>query len=483
MYYIRSASTFKTKQNMNINSEINITMSVETNLIDGIYTAPELWAKDTKGRIRFSRQFVKMVNGPGAVRSTNWDHSEEPAIHITADHINGIIDLPRGSVSAIWSETGIEGKKTLRSTPTYISVGKNIGKSNATNHLTQAISEVTSKWNKKIKRSGYTTDKASLNDIVVEQIRPMALHELPPQNEKSPFDLSGTNLWTEGDPVLVGRKLDGNRMMAFMNGNGEIILYGRGGDPPPNSLTHIREQLKFLFGEHPDMVFDGEIYRHGITHSELNGTYMNASKESSHIDFVIFDVIKPNATRSKDMIGGYIDRLTILRDLFNKINKSAIPNITLNDSELASTSGEIEKIYKKYLSEGYEGAVVRHVDSPYEIGKLKEVRSRRSLKLKPEFDAEFTIVGYKEGRGRDKGALVWILEMPARLIPDGVNPSKVPKEFSARPMGSIDDRRVLYKKMKDEFDSEYSGKPMRVLYTDKTKYGVPRFPRAVGVRE
>lgn len=452
-------------------------------LVCGVWTLPEQWTKDTKGRTRFSKHFVGLTKAPGTISTTNWNHGDEHKIPILQEYIDKSLEIPEESVAFIWSETGIENMKTLRSTPTYISKGKNLGKSNATNMITQAISEANSKWRKNVRKSGYTSDKESLNNTIVLQIRPMALHELPPQNEKSPFDLTKTNLWNEGDQVFIGRKIDGNRMMAKWDDVKGVILYGRGGDEPPNRLEHIRGQLKFIFTKYPKLVIDGEIYSHGISHSEINGTYMKVDKDSSGMDFVVFDVIRPSADNSEDTLGGYNNRIELLRQIFDVFDSVDIPNIKLNDSELVSTSDEIETIYKKYLSENYEGAVVRHFDSLYEIGTTKEIRSKGSLKLKPEFDAEFDIVGYKDGKGRDKGALVWILKMPIGMAPSGVNLNKVPKDFSARPMGSIDSRKELFSKMESQFESDFKGKPMRIVYTDKTKYGVPRFPRAIGIRK
>ena len=90
--------------------------------------------------------------------------------------------------------------------------------------------------------------------------------------------------------------------------------------------------------------------------------------------------------------------------------------------------------------------------------------------MKPVFDSEFEIVGYKDGKGRDKGGIIWILKTE-----DG-------KTFDARPVDTLDARRKLFENMEKDFDTQYLGKMMTVIYTDTTKDGTPRFPRAKSLK-
>lgn len=438
---------------------------------NGIYRFPVQWKKDKNDRTRFSRQYVMLSKSMPSIQKINWEIDFENKIPITRELINSK-KFSDGVVALYWSETGIEDMKMVRHIPVSVSTGKNLKKKNATTLLTQAISEAQSKWNKNFKKGGYVVDKSQISGECRKVISPMALHELPTQDATKPFNLSNTKLWKEGDHVFVGRKIDGNRMMATLDDNGDVFIYGRSGAIPRNPLTHIRKQLKTLFEANGSIVpiLDGEIYKHGMAHQLINGLYMNETADSSELNFIVFDIIVLNEARSKDTLGTYDKRQEYLRSYIENASRGDIPNIYINAEEEASTSAEIEKIYTQYLKDGYEGAVVRHADGLYEIGTTCERRSRRALKLKPVFDSEFEIVGYEEGKGRDKGVIIWILKMT-----NG-------KTFKARPADTIEARRELYEKMATEFESNYLGKMMTVIYTDTTKDGTPRFPRAKGVR-
>jgi hypothetical protein len=427
-------------------------------LKNGVYEFTPLYALNSRGQTRFSNIFIRFIVGDGEIKDSNWDLDNEEQVDIESAHLDKSEEIPEDVIAALWTETGQEGGKTLRSSPTYIRSGKNLGKKNATNVLTQAISDGRSKWNKNKRKSGYVEDKAQLTVVQSGRIKPMALHELPPQAEDEKFDITGTTYWNEGDPMYIGHKSDGNRMMAAKGD-----LWGRGGDTPPNPLTHIREQLAPLFVKYPKIILDGEIYKHGIEHQLINGTYMNAKTDASQLDYVVFDAVLP------DRDTPFEKRVEFLRELLGEQKNH--PNIILNDVELVSTSDEIETKYKAYLADGYEGAVLRKPDSKYDVGIRKEKRSKTALKLKPVFDKEFEITGFKDGKGKDSGALIWILKMPDSN-----------KTFFSRPKMTIDERRKLFDHMKDNFDSDYKGKPMRILYGDTTKDGMPRFSRAVGVR-
>lgn len=438
---------------------------------NGIYRFPVQWKKDKNDRTRFSRQYVMLSKSMPSIQEVNWEIDFENNIPIT-DKLLDAKELPDGAVASYWSETGIEGMKMVKHVPVSVLTGKNLKKKNATTQLTQAISEAQAKWNKNIKKGGYVVDKSQISGKCRTVISPMALHELPTQDATKPFDLSKTKLWKEGDHVFVGRKIDGNRMMATLDENGDVFIYGRSGAIPRNPLTHIRKQLKTLFKANGNIVpiLDGEIYKHGMAHQLINGLYMNETADSSELDFVVFDIIVLNDARSADILGTYDKRREYLRNYIKNASICDISNIYINAEEEASTSTEIEKIYNQYLRDGYEGAVVRHADGLYEIGTTCERRSRRALKLKPVFDGEFEIAGYEEGKGRDKGVIIWILKMPNGKL------------FKARPADTIEARRELYEKMETEFESNYLGKMMTVIYTDTTKDGTPRFPRAKSIR-
>jgi hypothetical protein len=418
---------------------------------DVIHFTP-MYSVNKRGQTRFKKMFIRLVGTAGTrISNTNWNLDDEKSFPI-----NDVKKIDDGLVAEIWSETGQEAGKTLRSAPTYVTSGKNIGKKNATNPLTQAITDATSKWNKDARKGGYVTDKDQLNIVQEGRIKPMALHSMPPQPEDGKFDIKGTSYWKPGQQMYIALKADGNRMMANASS-----FWGRSGDPPPNSFLHIRKDLARVFEKNPDVILDGEIYKHGMPHQLINGTYMKEDADSSGLEYWVFDAVLP------DRSAPYSERIKFLRTELKDTGSS----IVLIDSELVDNEADIERIYKDHLRKGNEGSILRDPTGVYEAKGRKEVRSGHVLKLKPVYDSEFEIVGYKDGKGRDAGAITWILKMPDSNA-----------TFSAKPSMTLDERRALYKRVNDTGGTDHVGKMMRVLYGDTTDDGVPRFPRAIDVR-
>jgi DNA ligase-1 len=78
---------------------------------------------------------------------------------------------------------------------------------------------------------------------------------------------------------------------------------------------------------------------------------------------------------------------------------------------------------------------------------------------------EYRIIDFKEGEGRDAGAVIWVCETA-----DG-------KEFTARPRGTMEQRREWFN------DGEsYIGKNLTVVYQELTEDGKPRFPVGKALR-
>ena len=102
---------------------------------------------------------------------------------------------------------GFEGCKLTESI-TKITSGKNIGKSNETTALSQAIAQATSKWERKL-ASGYTTN---INSTTNEIKLPMLAHDYFKRGKDIKF------------PAYIQPKLNGVRMVAHKDSTG-ILLY------------------------------------------------------------------------------------------------------------------------------------------------------------------------------------------------------------------------------------------------------------------
>ena len=115
-----------------------------------------------------------------------------------------------------------------------------------------------------------------------------------------------------------------------------------------------------------------------------------------------------------------------------------------------------------FMKEGHEGTILRNIDAPYEIKK----RSKNLQKYKDFQDEEFKIIDFTEGKGVEKGLILWICE------------TKEGNTFTVRPKGTHEERRTLYKNGK-----KYIGKKLTVIFQEYTKDGIPRFPVGKTIRD
>ena len=115
---------------------------------------------------------------------------------------------------------------------------------------------------------------------------------------------------------------------------------------------------------------------------------------------------------------------------------------------------DVMKIYGKLLKQGAEGVMLRSPKSPYE-----PKRSSHLLKVKPHFDEECKIIGYKEGTGKYLGKLG---AFKCELIKD----SKIKFDTS----GMNDEIRENYK------TTHPIGTIITFVHMGIMKSGVPRHP-------
>jgi hypothetical protein len=114
----------------------------------------------------------------------------------------------------------------------------------------------------------------------------------------------------------------------------------------------------------------------------------------------------------------------------------------------------IKKAHDKFVSDGFEGLCARTLDREYGINKRSALYL---IKLKNYKDAEFKVIGIKEGLRPE--------DMCFTLV------TNEGKEFAAKPIGTNADR-ISYLQNKDN----YIGKMATCKYFYLSKDGVPLQP-------
>jgi ATP-dependent DNA ligase len=245
----------------------------------------------------------------------------------------------------------------------------------------------------------------------------------------------------------ASRKIDGVRCSMFWNGR-EIKTSSRGGGHYDYSTAHITKHPVLIeyFKKHPDVVLDGELYKHGKSLQQISGA---ARLEKNAVDcdwlqYYVYDIMIPDTP--------FKERLKMLIEFAKEVHIGFNPYHTFKDGALpvqivpqVKVSGydNIIDLHNKYVEEGWEGVVIRDPNANYEFGARKNIM----IKIKQYQDSEFLVVDYELGlRGVED--MVFICETP-----NG-------NRFKAKPMGD----KSVKEEYVENFDEKYRGTMATVKY-------------------
>ena len=205
-------------------------------------------------------------------------------------------------------------------------------------------------------------------------------------------------------PALVQKKEDGMRFNAIVN-SGKVEFRARSGKEL-DLLGYLEpEFLAVAAGE--NLVFDGELLIElsdgtFAPRQEGNGILSKAGKgtisaeEAKQVRAQLWDVIPyENFIRGSYKVG-YSTRLEKLNQCLN----ASIGKLHVVETARVNTIEEARTIFNKYLSEGFEGIILKDSHSIWE-----NKRSKSQIKFKAELETDLKIVGIQEGTGKYIGKL------------------------------------------------------------------------------
>jgi DNA ligase-1 len=357
--------------------------------------------------------------------------------------------------NTVCRQSGYEGGK-LKDVVQRQCKGKNIGRSNETSGKRQARLEAQGFIDKQIDK-GYSYDHPS----------EASGSQAPLKEGKGTNAVSAplpmlANKWTEKKakitfPCIVQAKIDGIRCVTQYDGD-EVILTSRMGKPM-SYKDHVRSVIETmsetymdLYGEYP--YFDGELYSHSLQFNKIQSIVKrvkNMHPDDKLLEYWIFDLIDdelPFEERWQRLLAVY--DACPCREVVKLVQ-------TLECGE----EDEIDGFHTDWVSEGYEGLIIRNVGGLYK----RKYRSNDLLKYKEFDDEEMTVIGYKESEGTERGCVVFQCEY------DGT-------EFDVRPRGSFEVRKTMFRK-----GDEYIGRnDYTVRFQGIGSNGAPRFPVGIGFR-
>jgi len=192
-------------------------------------------------------------------------------------------------------------------------------------------------------------------------------------------------------------KLDGWRLLAHVDEDG-VHLYSRSGKSYDGSLPHLEAELGERFPA--GTVLDGEalaaeigegqvIHRWGTVQSVLGSS--GTHPEHERVSFVVFDLLAHGGLDARPL--PYTQRRALLEQIFE--DEYATMQLV---EQLPAT----EDAYETLVARGYEGAVVKRLDSRYSSG----ARGAGWSKVKPSETTDAFVVGFEEGTNGRTGSLV-----------------------------------------------------------------------------
>jgi ATP-dependent DNA ligase len=286
-------------------------------------------------------------------------------------------------------------------------------------------------------------------DLLVASVKSDQNGNLKPMLAKSSKDCTLSVLER---PLYCSKKLNGVRCMMKFKENG-IITISRGGKNYNVPTKLIQEELYSFLESNPNYILDGELYIHGRYLQEISGMARLEKWEErcSNLEYWIYDICDDKLN--------FPERLEILKDMQELFEDSK--HINVIDHVLTNSWNEIKLLHDKWVEEGYEGAVARHINKPYAFGKRS---STYMLKIKEYIDDEFKIIDYKDGlRPQD---FTFILE----TVTGGI--------FGASPMGTVELRAKYLKDI-----NNIIGKMATIRYFEISKDGLPLQTKLVDIRD
>jgi len=193
--------------------------------------------------------------------------------------------------------------------------------------------------------------------------------------------------------IYVEPKLDGIRCFAIVE-NGEAKLYARSGKLISNFDNTIGSALVAL----GDGCYDGELMGEDFI-ALMRQAYRKENVDQEGTYVALFDFLPLEEWRTNETIMTSRDRYHELASRIFSCDKSKYVK-PVERYLVDANYDEIMKLHNAFVKDGYEGAMVKTIDSPYRFGRSYDI-----MKVKEFHDVDLIIEGLDEGTGRHKGRL------------------------------------------------------------------------------
>lgn len=355
--------------------------------------------------------------------------------------------------------TGMYGGKLTEQPVILVSVGKagRTVSAQAALQFNHILKEYKDKGYKEIPKNPDTYSEQELYEIVgyvatnqAGVLKPMLAKQEDKVTNKKIFDKT----W------YVSRKIDGVRMLLYKNEKGEIHTASRGGQHYDYSTMHITQHPKIiaLFNKYPQLILDGELYLHGKSLQQISGAARleKNAYDCDWLQYYVYDIVETTLT--------FKERLKWLEIIKKELGVDFDPEKEFAEGELKVQMvphepikgwDSIEDKHNKFVSEGWEGCVLRDPDKTYRPNG----RTNDMIKVKKYRDDCFKVIDKEPGlRGSED--MVFIMEME-----DG-------RTFKAKPFGDKEQKQEYW----DNFEEKYKGHIGECKFFYYSEDGIPLQP-------
>jgi DNA ligase-1 len=230
-----------------------------------------------------------------------------------------------------------------------------------------------------------------------------------------------------------------------------VKAYSRTGKEWKN-IDHILYNLRPWFILNPDVILDGELYNHDLKDDfekiislvrKQKPDDIDALESADMVQFHCYDII--DETKTFEERNRFIQQVVPRNHCIHHVKTQAV-----------ATESLAKVVHQQNLDNGYEGSILRTND----VYACK--RSHNLRKFKDFSDAEATIIGYLDGKGKRTGTLGKFIMQDDEGIEFGCPPGK----------------GYTYKDLKIMLDNigDYIGQRATFTFFERTKAGSYRHP-------
>ena len=264
-------------------------------------------------------------------------------------------------------------------------------------------------------------------------------------------------------PTFIQPKLDGVRCVIQYSvwhespDEPRVIAYSRTGKEWKN-IDHILEQLKPFFQKFPNVILDGELYNHDFKDDfEQIISMVRKTKPTDEARLISAENVQFHCYDIIDEELPFDQRCEFISESLMLMGNS----VETVDTVMVFDEDEAQSIHRSNLKKGYEGSIVRTNDV-YKCGRSWNLR-----KFKDFHDAEATLTGWVEGKGKRIGTIGKFLAVDS----EG-------NEFGMPVMDK-------FKYLQDNFKlmQGYVGKTATFTYFERTKADSYRHPLFKCIRD